>query len=144
MGATSKYPVPVLIAVMVDDERAIGCAKAGVQDLKIFKSGTLHWIGQNRIKRYSSATTTVLNLGIAVPSAVHPDDLVGSNILPANVHRTNCDCLLWFRHVVVHTRRSAERLAVQRRARRTNGSLMLLRFPCGGIVRCNGLLASAL
>jgi len=37
---------------------------------------------------------------------------------------------------------SAERLAVQRRARRTNGSLMLLRFPCGGIVRCNGLLAS--
>jgi len=35
---------------------------------------------------------------------------------------------------------SVERFAVQRRARRTNGSLMLLRFPCGGIVRCNGLL----
>ena len=33
-----------------------------------------------------------------------------------------------------------ERLAVQRRARRTSSSLMLLRFPCGGIVRCNGLL----
>ena len=37
-----------------------------------------------------------------------------------------------------------QRLAVQRRARRTNGSLMLPRFPCGGIVRCNGLLGSAL
>ena len=36
---------------------------------------------------------------------------------------------------------SVERFAVQRRARRTNGSLMLLRFPCGGIVRYNGLLA---
>ena len=35
---------------------------------------------------------------------------------------------------------SVERPAVQRRARRTKGSLMLLRFPCGGIVRCNGLL----
>ena len=35
---------------------------------------------------------------------------------------------------------SVERFAVQRRARRTGGSLMLLRFPCGGIVRCNGLL----
>ena len=32
-----------------------------------------------------------------------------------------------------------ERLAVQRRARRTSGSLMLLRILCGGIVRCNGL-----
>jgi len=31
--------------------------------------------------------------------------------------------------------------AVQRRTRRTNGSLMLLRFPCGGIV-CNGLFDS--
>ena len=37
---------------------------------------------------------------------------------------------------------TVERLAVQRRARRTNGSSMLLRFPCGGIVRCNGLLGS--
>ena len=35
---------------------------------------------------------------------------------------------------------SVQRFAVQRRARRTNGSLMLLRNPCGGIVRCNGLL----
>jgi hypothetical protein len=34
---------------------------------------------------------------------------------------------------------TAQRLAVQRRARRTNGSLMLLQCPCGGIVRCNGL-----
>jgi len=39
-------------------------------------------------------------------------------------------------------RSSVERFAVQRRARRTNGSLMLLRFPCGGIVRCNGRLDS--
>ena len=37
----------------------------------------------------------------------------------------------------------AERLAVQRRHRRTNGSLMLLRFPCGGVVRCNGLFDGA-
>jgi hypothetical protein len=34
---------------------------------------------------------------------------------------------------------SVERFAVQRRARRTSGSLMLLQCPCGGIVRCNGL-----
>ena len=32
-----------------------------------------------------------------------------------------------------------ERLAVQRRGRRTSGSLMLLQFPCGDCVRCNGL-----
>jgi len=35
---------------------------------------------------------------------------------------------------------SAQRLAVQRRTRRMSGSLMLLRFRCGGVVRCNGLL----
>jgi len=40
--------------------------------------------------------------------------------------------------------RSGQRFAVQRRARRTSGSLMLLRFPCGGIVRCNGLLDAVL
>jgi hypothetical protein len=40
-----------------------------------------------------------------------------------------------------HRRLTVERFAVQRRARRTNGSLMLLRFPCGGIV-CNGLFDS--
>jgi len=34
---------------------------------------------------------------------------------------------------------SVQRFAVQRRARRTNDSLMLLEFLCGGIVRCNGL-----
>jgi len=34
---------------------------------------------------------------------------------------------------------SAERLAVQRRGRRAIGSLMLLQFPCGDCVRCNGL-----
>jgi len=32
-----------------------------------------------------------------------------------------------------------ERFAVQRRGRRTSGSLMLLQFPCGDCVRCNGL-----
>ena len=32
-----------------------------------------------------------------------------------------------------------QRFAVQRRARRTSGSLMLHQCPCGGIVRCNGL-----
>ena len=37
---------------------------------------------------------------------------------------------------------SVERLAVQRRARRPNGSVNLLRFPCGGIVRCNGFMGS--
>jgi len=36
-----------------------------------------------------------------------------------------------------------QRLAVQRRARRTSGSLMLLQFPFGGIVRCNGLFGGA-
>jgi hypothetical protein len=36
-----------------------------------------------------------------------------------------------------------QRLAVQRRGRRTNGSLMLLQFPCGDCVRCNGLLGGA-
>ncbi len=36
-------------------------------------------------------------------------------------------------------RMSVERLAVQRRGRRTSGSLMLLQFPCGDCVRCNGL-----
>ena len=36
-------------------------------------------------------------------------------------------------------RLSVERLAVQRRARRTSGSLMLLQFLCGDCVRCNGL-----
>jgi hypothetical protein len=35
-----------------------------------------------------------------------------------------------------------ERFAVQRRGRRTSGSLMLLQFPCGDCVRCNGLLGS--
>ena len=38
---------------------------------------------------------------------------------------------------------SAQRLAVQRRARRTSGSLMLHQCPCGGVVRCNGLLNEA-
>ena len=38
-----------------------------------------------------------------------------------------------------HHRLTVERLAVQRRGRRTSGSSMLLRFHCGGIVRCNGL-----
>jgi hypothetical protein len=38
---------------------------------------------------------------------------------------------------------SVERLAVQRRGRRTSGSLMLLQFPCGDCVRCNGLLGGA-
>jgi hypothetical protein len=33
---------------------------------------------------------------------------------------------------------SVERFAVQRRARRTSGPLMLHQCPCGGIVRCNG------
>jgi len=53
-----------------------------------------------------------------------------------------CRCLgwaRWFQSQVL----SAERLAVQRRARHTNGSLMLLQFPCGGIVRCNGLFGSS-
>ena len=36
--------------------------------------------------------------------------------------------------------RSAQRLAVQRRARRTSGSLMLHQCHGGGFVRCNGLL----
>jgi hypothetical protein len=40
-------------------------------------------------------------------------------------------------------RSSVERLAVQRRGRRTSGSLMLLQFPCGDCVRCNGLLGGA-
>ena len=38
-----------------------------------------------------------------------------------------------------HHRLTVERLAVQRRGRRTSGSLMLLQFPCGDCVRCNGL-----
>jgi hypothetical protein len=39
-------------------------------------------------------------------------------------------------------RSSVERFAVQRRSRRTNGSLMLHQCPCGGFVRCNGLFDS--
>ena len=34
---------------------------------------------------------------------------------------------------------SVERFAVQRRGRRTSGSLMLLQFLCGDCVRCNGM-----
>ena len=39
---------------------------------------------------------------------------------------------------VIVVRERAERFGGQQRARRTNGSLMLLHFPCGGIVCCNG------
>jgi hypothetical protein len=39
-------------------------------------------------------------------------------------------------------RLTVERFAVQRRSRRTNGSLMLHQCPCGGFVRCNGLFDS--
>jgi hypothetical protein len=34
--------------------------------------------------------------------------------------------------------KSVQRFAVQRRTRRTSGSLMLHQCPCGGVVRCNG------
>jgi hypothetical protein len=38
-----------------------------------------------------------------------------------------------------HQASLVERFAVQRRGRRTSGSLMLLQFLCGDCVRCNGL-----
>jgi hypothetical protein len=37
---------------------------------------------------------------------------------------------------------SAQRLAVQLRARRRVGTSMILRCPCGGIVSCNGMFGS--
>jgi hypothetical protein len=61
---------------------------------------------------------------------------------PSQVRRSSspsCSSMTSLRGTFHHHRLTVERFAVQRRARRTSGSLMLLQCPCGGIVRCNGL-----
>ena len=59
-------------------------------------------------------------------------------------HRLSICVTRAFRTAIAEATWSAQRLAVQRRGRRTNASLMLLQFPCGDCVRCNGFMGGRL
>ena len=77
----------------------------------------------------------------AAPAVTPEPDAVVATIVDSNIASTPES---WFPSPPELLRSTqavplVQRFAVQRRARRTSGSLMLLQCPCGGIVRCNGL-----
>jgi hypothetical protein len=87
-----------------------------------------------------TAAPSLGTLGTAVPLEQPTKDVTEATTIAMIRMSGDCSKALPPAPPISATAWSVERLAVQRRARRTSGSLMLLRFLCGGIV--NGLLGA--